>query len=59
MHSAVAARERHAVALPYIILREASALSVLLRWALPEPPLEEWTTDTALTLFYFIAMPTM
>lgn len=36
------------------ILREASAsLSVLLRWAIPEPPFAEWAASTVLTLFCF------
>ena len=55
MHSASAARERHAVALPYINLREASALSVLLRWAVPEPRSVERTTEYRLSRF-FISM---
>ena len=37
MPSVTAARERHAVTLLYTFLREASALSVRLRWAVPEP----------------------
>ena len=37
------------------ILREASAsLSVLLRWAIPEPPFAEWAASTALTLFVLL-----
>ncbi len=52
MPSATAARERHAVALLYIYLREASALSVLLRWALPEPLCMERTTGNRLSRFF-------
>lgn len=51
MHSA-AARERRAVALLYIILREASALSVQLRWAVPEPRSVGWTTEYRLSRFF-------
>ena len=37
------------------ILREVSAcLLVQLRWAIPEPPIVERATSTALTLFLFI-----
>lgn len=36
------------------ILREASALSVLLQWALPEPLTVGRATSTALTLFLFL-----
>ena len=53
MPSATAARECHAVALLYIFLREASALSVLLRWALRRPLIVGRTNGNGSHAFLF------
>ena len=59
MHSVATARERRAVALLYIILREASALSVQLQWAIPGPQVVGRTTGNGSHAFSFLTMPTM
>ena len=43
--------------MPMHILREVSALSVLLQWAIPEPPSVRQMTGMALTLYFLIVLP--
>lgn len=52
MHSAAAARERRAVVLLYIILREVSALSVQLQWTIQGLKLWDGQQSTGAHAFF-------